>query len=304
MSGGAIRLEGRRIAVVGGDDREQEVARLAAAAGAEVRAYGFPWPVGGITGVSLVGSPEEALEDADYALFPIPGMGLDGSLYAPHAAKAVVPDEVLLGRMHPGATIILGTADEALRERAGRLGYELFEYENDTELMLRRGPAIVEGVLSAAIANTVITLHAANVGVVGHGNIGRLLARTLVLLGAHVHVFARNPVQRADAYTAGCLAHPLDELEMTAGELDMLFSTVPTRVVGTAVLHGLPAGALVMDLAAPPGGVDLAAAEELGLRAVWARGMGKRAPVTVGRSQWDGIMKRIADAEGRRADGR
>lgn len=294
----APRLEGRAIAVVGGDEREQEIARLAALAGAQVRAYGFPWPEGGIPGVVASGSAEDALANADYALFPIPGMALDGSLFAPHAPAPIVPDVALLRHMRARAAIILGTADDALRAAAAELGHALVEYESDTELMLLRGPAIVEGALGAAIANSLVTIHGASVGIVGHGNIGRLLARTLVLLGARVHVFARNPVQRADAYCAGCAPHPLDELAAVAPVLDMLFSTVPVGVVDRAVLGVLTRNSLVVDLAAPPGGIDLAAASELGLRALWARGLGRRAPVTVGRSQWGGILKRIVELEG------
>jgi dipicolinate synthase subunit A len=77
----------------------------------------------------------------------------------------------------------------------------------------------------------------------------------------------------------------------------MLFSTVPAAVVGREALEGMPRGSLVMDLAAPPGGVDLAAATGLGLVAVWARGLGRRAPVTVGASQWQGIRRRIEAIE-------
>ena len=40
------------IAVVGGDEREREIARLAAATGAAVRAWGFPWPDDGCAGVA------------------------------------------------------------------------------------------------------------------------------------------------------------------------------------------------------------------------------------------------------------
>ena len=55
----------------------------------------------------------------------------------------------------------------------------------------------------------------------------------------------------------------------------------------------LPKHALLVDVAAPPGTIDREAAAELGLKAVWARGMGARAPITVGRSQWSGISRRI-----------
>lgn len=293
-------LTGVVLAVVGGDAREQEIARLAAAAGASVRAYGFPWPPAGIAGVTLAASAAEAMADADYALFPIPGLAADGSLYAPSAGEAIVPGVALLSRLAPTAPIILGRADPLLRAAADSSGHPLLEYEDDAELMLLRGPAIVEGVLAVAVGHSAITIHGAPVGVVGFGKIGGLLASALVALKASVTVFARSPVQRAGAYAAGCAARPLGELEAVAPSLSMLFSTVPAPVVSRAVLAALAPGSLVVDVAAPPGGVDLAAASELGHEAVWARGMGASAPVTVGRSQWSGIARRIAEAERRR----
>lgn len=292
-----MMLEARTIAVVGGDEREREIARLAAASGATVRAYGFPWPPAGIAGVELAQSAQKAVEGAHYALFPIPGIGDDGALFAPAAPAPILPDADLLSRLAAGAHVLLGRADARLRAAAEATGVTLVEYEDDVELMLLRGPAIVEGALQLAIQHTDVTIHAATVCVVGQGTIGKLLTRTLVQLGADVHVAARNPVQRAEAYAAGAQALPLDGLPGLAPRLAMLFSAVPARVVGREILERLPPGSLVMDVAAPPGGVDLPAAEALGHRAVWARGLGRRAPVTVGGSQWTGIVKRIEEIE-------
>jgi len=123
---------------------------------------------------------------------------------------------------------------------------------------------------------------------------GRLVADG----GAEVLVAARNPVQRAEAEVTGAEAVPLDQLPQHAHRLDMLLSTVPVPVVGKDVLDALPSRSLVMDLAAPPGGVDLDRAAELGHITSWARGLGARAPVTAGASQWDGIRKRIERIEG------
>jgi dipicolinate synthase subunit A len=212
----------------------------------------------------------------------------------------ILPDVELLSVMSPGATIILGWPDDHLRAATEILGIGLNDYENDTELMLLRAPAIVEGALQHAFELTSVTIHNSDVLVVGHGNIGRLLAKTLVLLGARVHVAARNPVQRADAFTAGCIPHTLEEIAQIAPSVCMVFSTVPAKLIGADVLRQLPAKSLVMDLSAPPGGVDLTLAQQLGHRAVWARGLGRRAPVTVGRSQWSGIAKRIFELEQRR----
>lgn len=298
-----LRLRGRVIAVVGGDEREQEIARRAALTGATVRAHGFPWPDAGIAGVRLSPTAAEALRGADYLLLPIPGLSVDGALYAPSSPVPIVPDRNMLATLRPGATIVLGTPDRSLQAVAAELGLRLVPYEDDKELMLLRAPAIVEGAIQLAIENTDVTLHGNVVAVVGHGTIGRVLARTLVLLGAHVTVFARNPVQRADAVASGCAARPIADLETALAGVPMVMSTVPTPLLQRHHLGQLPPGALVMDLAAPPGGIDLQAAQALGHRAVWARGLGRRAPVTVGASQWHGIAQRIARREAERSAG-
>lgn len=285
------------IGVVAGDEREREIARLAAATGARVRAFGFPWPEGGIDGVEHAPTAAAALSGADYALFPIPGIAADGSLFAPEHPESIVPDAGLLAAMASGSAIILGLADDGLRAAAEQHEIELSEYEHDRELMLLRAPAIVEGAIRAAVENTDITIHASEVVVVGYGNIGGLLAQTLRALGADVTVAARNPVQRADAYAIGARPLPLADLPGQAHRFPMVFSAVPAAVVGREVLERLPAGALVMDLAAPPGGVDLELARRLGHRAIWARGLGRRAPITVGASQWGGIRRRIEERE-------
>jgi dipicolinate synthase subunit A len=281
------------IGMLGGDRREQEIARRAAATGADVRAYGFPWPEQGIPGVRQMNDPAALLEGARFALFPIPGIAANGALFAPAAPAPIIPDRALLAGMAPRAHIILGWADKNLKAHAEALSITLHEYEWDRSLMLQRTPAIIEGLLKIVIDNSAITIHNSSACVVGQGTIGTVLARYLVTLGAHTHVAARNPEQRAAAFVAGTTPHRLDELPALAPQLDFLFSTVPSRVVGEDVLARLPKSALVVDLAAPPGGVDFEAAKRLGLTAIWGRGLGSRAPITVGASQWGGIRERI-----------
>ena len=81
----------------------------------------------------------------------------------------------------------------------------------------------------------------------------------------------------------------------------MLVNSVPVQLVTKALLETMQKHALLVDLAAPPGGIDRDGAEVLGLRFAWARGLGSRAPVTVGRSQWTGIRSRIEQIFGNRA---
>jgi dipicolinate synthase subunit A len=279
------------IAVVGGDEREQEICRLAAESGAKVKAFGFPWPSGGITGVILAPDAARALAGVNIALMPIPGIAMDGSIFA---TTQIIPREPLLREMATGAHIILGRADDGLKKAAAALGVSVHEYEGDQELMLLRAPAIVEGVIKIVIENTAITIHDSRICVVGQGNVGTVLTRTLIALGAHVTVAARNPLQRASAYTLGAVALTLEDLLQTSRPFDVLVSTVSAPIVTSTLIDCLPLNALVVDMAAPPGSCDLNHAKNTGRKAVWARALGRRAPVTVGGSQWLGI-ERIID---------
>src|SRR3954467_5693639 len=96
------------IGMLGGDKREQEIARRAAATGAQVRAHGFPWPVHGIPGVQHLADPAAVLAGARFALFPIPGIAANGALFAPATSAPIIPDRAMLAKMAPRAHIILG----------------------------------------------------------------------------------------------------------------------------------------------------------------------------------------------------
>jgi len=280
------------LAIVGGDEREQEIARLAVAAGAGVRVFGFPMAEGGIEGVTECSSIDQAFDAARIVLFPIPGIAVDHSIFA---TEKIIPSAEMFAAMSDDSHIILGKADENLENAARAKNIQLHEYEHDQELMLLRAPAIVEGALQIAIDMTRVTIHNAEICVVGQGNIGTVLTRSLVALGARVTVAARSAVQRAAAYTIGADSISTTDLLEHAANFDMVLSTVPAPLINREVIDQLPAHALVMDLSAPPGGCDLDYAERTGRAAVWARALGRRAPITVGRSQWFGISKIIND---------
>lgn len=281
-----------KIAIVGGDAREAEIARLAAATGAAVHAFGFPWPDAGIPGVVKATSAPEATTGAAIVLFPIAGIK-DGCLYAPSLRDPIRIDAMVLAGVAPNGHIICGSADATLRRETERRSLSIHEYEHDQESRLLRAPSVVEGVLATLIANTDRSLHGAEIAVLGQGVLGRLLAVALHKLDARVHAVARDPVQRAEAVVQGIDACDFDGLRPIAPDLDILVSAVPVKIVDADLLRQLRQGALVVDLASPPGSVDLDAAKHLPIKTIWARGLGARAPVTVGRAQWLAIRRRI-----------
>jgi dipicolinate synthase subunit A len=270
------------------------MARLSAEAGAQVVTFATP-PA---EGIRAAGSVDEALAGARVAVGPLPLPKPDGRLYAPASPEPVYLRREALAGMAASAHIVVGRADPGLRRIADQAGLALHEYEHDTELMYERAPAIAEGAIALAIQRSPVTIHGTAIGVLGFGRTGRVLVQRLIALGAEVHVLARRREARAEARAMGASAHPLEGAPQAVAALEILFSTVPARVLTRDLLASLPRGALVLDLAAPPGSVNHEAARALGLDVVWARGLGASAARTVGRSQWLGVTRILAEALG------
>lgn len=137
-----------------------------------------------------------------------------------------------------------------------------------------------EGALQVAMEHLPVTLRGAECLVLGYGRIGKLLAHRLQGLGARVTVAARKYADLAWAEAYGCRALPISGLSGTLGRMQVIFNTVPSLILDRGLLSEAAPSCLCVELASRPG-IDLEAAEELGLTAIWARGLpGKTAPVT------------------------
>ena len=75
-----------------------------------------------------------------------------------------------------------------------------------------------------------------------------------------------------------------DGLEAEIGAFGFIINTVPARVLTDAALCMAADGAVIMELASPPGGFDRTLAENIGLHVVPAPGLpGQRAPESAAR---------------------
>jgi dipicolinate synthase subunit A len=194
--------------------------------------------------------------------------------------------------------ICAGRTDAASAALAGRFGLTIRDYFAREELAVANAVATAEGAIQLAMADTPITICRANALVIGFGRIGKLLAHRLRGLGARVTASARSYADLAWIRAYGYEAANTLALEGTLSRYDMVFNTVPARVLGEALLRELPAGALCMDLASKPGGMDFAAASKLGVKAIWALSLpGEVAPVSSGAIIRDTIYHMIGERE-------
>jgi len=284
------------VAILGGDARELEVIRGYLEAGCAVRTYGvIPSDAYGHLAAE---SPEAAVAGAQVIVTPMPGPGPDDTLYAPHAPAPIRVRRDLLAAAERGAHYFGCWATATMHAAGAPLGIRFHHLVDDDELMVLHAISTAEGAIALTIQHTPHTIHNADALVIGYGRIGSLLARDLRGLGARVTVAVRRPAVAVRAFADGyatCACTPA-ALRAAIADVDLTYTTAPEWLLDRAVLGQARPGALVMDLASPPGGMDHDAARALGLNVVWARAQAGSAPRHAGQAQFR-VMARILDAE-------
>lgn len=183
----------------------------------------------------------------------------------------------------PGGLVFAGMPSQSAMEAFAAQQVQVVDYAKREEMALLNAIPTAEGCLRILMERRTKTIWGSKVVITGFGRIARLLVRDCMTLGAQVVVIARNPAQRAEAQSWGCVALPLKELKQQAKEGDIFINTVPSLLFTAEILQQMQKDAMVIDLASAPGGVDFEQGEKLGISVAWERGLPARcAPETAG----------------------
>ena len=267
--------------VVGGDMRQLKLAQLLSDDGHTVHTYALD--PGQEDVPQLI--REENLNHAglaDCVVLPLPVTAGGGLLNTPMSLSEH-PLAPILDRLSPRQFLCGGRVDDQSMSLARERGLTIHDYFAREELAVANAVPTAEGALQLAMEHLPITIHGARVLVVGFGRVGRMTAQRFAALGAKVSVAARRYDQLAWAQAMGLGAEELGHLAGWLCGYDLVVNTVPAPVLTRTELEDLKGDCLIIDLASKPGGVDLAAAGQLGLTVIWALSLpGKVAPVTAG----------------------
>ena len=149
-----------------------------------------------------------------------------------------------------------------------------------------------EGAIASAMAVSDRAIHGAECMVVGWGRIGRALTRRLVLMGAKVTVLTRRSEVCGEIGAAGALCAPAEAAASVISGCKFIFSTPAVMTIDESVLKMTDADAVVIDLASAPYGVDIAAAERLGIKAWREPGLpGRYCPVNAACSIYAALVR-------------
>ena len=177
--------------------------------------------------------------------------------------RSKIPEEIM-DQLPAGQKILCGTLSDADWKMAQEKGWILKNILLDTRFTQENAVFTAEGAVFAAMRHADFALSRARCAVIGYGRIGRTLTDMLRGLGAQVTVAARRMESRA---AAGPGSMPIDELPLLFPHVQLVFNTVPAQIIKNEWLKKLPEDAILIELASPPYGLDLAYAQGLGLRA-------------------------------------
>lgn len=257
--------------VIGGDQRQAELARLLAEDGNPVCTYGLEtWKP--VEPVAL-----DRAVTTDVVILPLPLCKGDGVL---NCQDGAVPTLELFRRLRPDQRILAGQVKPQQQQEALVYGLTLEDYFLREELTVANAAATAEGAIQVAMERLDRTLLGMDCLVLGFGRIGKLLSYRLHGLGARVTATARTPEGLAWIRAYGWQALETGSLNGKLGQFGVVFNTIPSLVLDGPLLTQLSPNCLCVDLASQQG-IELAAAESLGLSNVWARSLpGRLVPHT------------------------
>ena len=265
--------------VIGGDKRQVAMIDAIAQDGYTVYAAGFEKAefAGGVEKVGW----QEAVEKGDYVILPLPATRDAKTLNAPFSAARIPLDDDFAASMQE-KTVFCGMKGKLVPTSDLWGKVDLRDYFEREEFAVRYAVPTAEGAIEIAMREFPGTINGARCLVTGFGRIGKVLAVMLRGLGADVTVSARKAQDLAWIELFGCRAVQTARLADHSG-FDLIFNTIPQMVFDAHVLAKTAPGAIVIDLASAPGGVDFDSAQRLGIRSIQALSLpGKVAPKAAG----------------------
>lgn len=254
-----------RLIAFGGDERLRGALDAAARAG---------WETLHITGETDV--PEET-GHADAVMLPWPHSFREDRLVAQGEGMS---RERVLALVPPCRVLVhgAGVSAEALPQAGA-----VINPSKDETFLRTNARLTAEGAIAAAMGRGGRALLGRTALVTGFGRIGQELTVRLVALGAFVIVCARNEEQMRCAHGVGAHPVPLAQVAAAAAQADVLFNTVPARVLGQEALESIRKDARIVELASAPYGEDIEQAARIGLTVDVMSGVpGRYAPMDAG----------------------
>ena len=277
-------LTGKHILLIGGDARHLEIIRTLSTLDAKISLAGFEQLDDGFIGASKYAMDEIDWTTVDAIILPVSGMSADGWIDTVFSNETLSLSLEQLEKTPKHCTIYTGISNDFLDQLQTMAKRPLVKLMERDDVAIYNSIPTAEGAIMMAIQHTDITIHNANVAVLGLGRIGMTIARSFAALGAKVKVGAHDSALLARISEMGLKPFHTKHIQTELKDIDICINTIPARMITARVLTEMPLHSLIIDLASKPGGTDFRYAEKRGMKAMLVPGMpGIVAPKTAGK---------------------
>lgn len=277
-------LTGIHVVMIGGDARQLEIIRKLSSLDARISLVGFEQLNDGFIGASKQELSEIEWPSVDAILLPVGGLSNDGVINSVFSNEKLTLEATQLSKTPKSCTIYTGIISDQLEKMAKQSKCQIIALMDRDDVAIYNSIPTAEGAVMLAIQHTDITIHNANVSVLGLGRIGMTIAKTFKALGANVSVGVREKANLARTFELGMKPFSIENIKEAMKSADLVINTIPAKVVTSNVLTEMKQHAFILDLASKPGGVDFDYAEKRGLKAMLVPGLpGMVAPKTSGK---------------------
>ena len=279
------------ISFIGGDSRIVELVKLLSNEKNEICLFGLG-QCAELEEFKQASNLDEALQNTEIVITSIPLSKNGKSVNTSFTEKTILVEDLF--EKAKNKKIITGNITEEIskyiRKENNNEIIDILKYE---ELTVKNVIPTAEGAISIAMEKSKITLHDSNCLVLGFGRIGKILAKMLHGLGAHVYCEARKQYDLAWIKAYGYNEIHLNNLNKRLNEFDFIFNTIPYLILDKTNLELVKKECILIDLASKPGGIDFEEANRLGLQNEWALALpGKVAPKTSAKYIYE-LLKQI-----------
>lgn len=235
-------------------------------------------------------------EKADAVLLPWPHSFREGKLTGTELSRAQALD------MLPACALLAHGGDVTAQDVS--MARRTFDPSQDEEFLRANAKLTAEGAIARAMQRQGSALLGRTMLITGFGRIAQELALRLIAMETFVIVCARNEMQMRRAHEIGAHPVPLREISAACAQADVIFNTVPARIVDEQALAAMKKEAMIIELASAPYGLDIQRASRRGIEVCVEGGLpGRYAPMDAGAALFDALARAMKRTEGGRLGG-
>lgn len=230
-------------------------------------------------------SLEKDIEDIDIVVGPMPFSRDKKTINCIFIERQILIERFL--EKIKGKTLIAGNVSENITKMAQKYNIKVIDIMKNEKLAILNTIATAEGTIELMISNTDTIIFDSNILILGFGRVAKTLAQKLKGLSKYITCASIKSEELAWIEVMGYKKIDLNILNESQDMLkdlsnyDVIINTIPNMILDEKKLQYVKKGALLIDLASNPGGIDKDETKKQGLKLIHALGLpGKVAPLS------------------------